>query len=103
MEAVVAMIFLWIGQGCVLLSFRRATEVQGPASKNDLEYRIEPLGHFDMSYAEVQLEDWIIILAPANKIDHQPLFRPWKELLVVTTLKVLVEGGKGVEIDAVAA
>ncbi len=91
---------------CVLLYSRRAAEVQGQVSKKrtwKAGLSFEPSGHCDMSYAEVQLEDWIIILAPANKIDHQPLFRPWKELLVVTTLQVLVEGGKGVEIDAVAA
>ena len=76
MEAVDAMIFLWIGQGCVLLYFRRATEVQGQASKKDLKGGIEPSGHFDMSWAQVQIADWIIILAPANKIDHQPLLRP---------------------------
>jgi hypothetical protein len=56
-----------------------------------------------MGCAQVQLEDWHIILAPANKIDHQPLLRPWEELLIVATLKILVEGGGGVEIDAVSA
>jgi hypothetical protein len=56
-----------------------------------------------MSYAEVQVEGWLIILAPANKIDHQPLLRPWEELLIVTALKVLVESGRGMKIDAVSA
>jgi len=77
--------------------------VQGQASKKDLKGGIEPSGHFDMSWAQVQIADWIIILAPANKIDHQPLLRPWEELLIVATLKILVEGGGGVEIDAVSA
>ena len=88
---------------CVLLYSRRAAEVQGLASKKDMKGRIARSGHYGMSYAEVQLEDWIIILAPANKIDHQPLLRPWEELLIVATLKILVEGGGGVEIDAVSA
>ena len=71
--------------------------------EKDLKGGIEPSRHFDMSNAEVQLEDWLIILSPANKIDHQALLRPRKELLIVASLKVLIEGGRGVEVDAVSA
>jgi len=87
---------------CLAL-FPKSSRDAGSGFMKGLKCHIEPFGHFDMSYAEVQVEGWLIILAPPNKIDHQPLLRPWKELLIVTALKVLVESGRGVEIDTVSA